>query len=146
MGHFHQTKPEAQKAAEKFVDDKRIRDIAIQFEPYGGWVVVLFPHYHDLSEFEGECEIKDGVRRQLTGQLSPKPQPVTKDDGTPLTSRVRTQGGYTPDSTWKTMDELHAAGKDREQITAALVAAGVDPKKASKETRHWMKARGLWKS
>lgn len=148
MGHFHKTKEIAQRIVEErgYKDDPRIREVRVQFEPYAGWVIVLFAAYHDLSEFVNDCEVHDGRGKQkLTGQLGTKPVPVTKEDGTPLRSRSQTQGGYTPDATWKVMDELHAAGKGREEIIAALVSSGVDSKKASKETRHWMKARGMWK-
>ena len=148
MGHFHKTKEIAQEVVEQrgYKNDPRIRDVRIQFEPYAGWVIVLFAALHDLTEFVDDCEIHDGNgKNKLTGQLGTKPLPVTSENGAPLRSRSQTQGGYTPDATWKTMDELWAAGKGREEIIAALTAQGIDSKKASKETRHWMKARGLWK-
>ena len=146
-GHFHKTKEAAQKFVEEsgLKNDPRIAHVAIQFEPYAGWVVVLVAALHDLSEFVDNCEVRDGRGRQkLTGQLGTKPAPVTSDQGTPLRTRSQTQGGYTPDSTWKVMDQLHAEGKTRDEIIAAVVSSGVDSKKASKESRHWMKARGLW--
>jgi len=148
MGHFHKTKELAMAVVEEkgYKNDPRIRDVRVQFQPYAGWVICLFAALHDLSEFVDECEVHDGHgKNKLTGELGTKPLPVTKDDGTPLRSRSQTQGGYRPDTTWATMDALHKEGKGRDEIVAALVAQGVDSKKASKETRHWMKARGLWK-
>lgn len=151
MTYYHPKREDAEAIAAAFRADPRVRLAAIQFEPGNGWVVVLAPALHDLSEFEDRAEIRDGKSR------APKPKnpagpPLTRSDS----ARQGAGGGGTPREpgsapvkgatakVWEIADASVATlGKvDRAAIIAGCVGQGINPATAATQYSKWKRARG----
>lgn len=142
MTFYHKRKEEAQAVASRMAEaDPRIALTHVSFEPYNGWRVVIRPHYLDLSEYADRAEIQDGVHRPRPPRKMPPPLPDAGERASP----PRAARGGPRHECWSVIDKVHHPGIGRDEVLAALAAAGYDPKTSSRQYRHWLKSKGLWK-
>lgn len=149
MTFYHRSKEAAAAAAEVLAEDPRVAKAVVQFEPYNGWLVVLIPHFQDLTDLSDQAEIRDGRRR---------PPPVGKKRPLPLADMAGhggkgrpagegpQEGGMGPvrGATAKVWEIADGIGKaDRNAVIAACVAQGINSSTAATQYSKWRKTRGL---
>lgn len=148
---YYVKKPDAEAAARelKDADPVRIRRAEVQFEPYNGWVIVLYPGNADLSKYAKVAEIDDGTGKRSRPEGVRTPYPKLPDDA-PRARATGTVGSSQPSpkgatgKVWEIADAQVAAtgGVSRPAIIAACVAAGINSATAGTQYSKWKKARG----
>lgn len=149
MTYYHPTKPEAEAAAKEMQEDPRVSTATVQFEPYNGWVVVLVPARHDLSDLADRAEIQDGKRRPAP-VAKVRHRPIADSAGHGGRGRPAGEGGQgagvapVRGATAKVWEIADGVGKaDRNAIIAACVAQGINQATAATQYSKWKKARGF---
>lgn len=149
MNYYHPTKLEAEAVAKELQADPRVSTAMVQLEPYNGWVVVLVPARHDLSDLAERAEIQDGKRRPPP-VAKVRPRPIADSPGHGGKARPAGEGGQGGGSapvrgaTAKVWEIADGVGKaDRNAIIQACVAQGINQSTAATQYSKWKKARGF---
>lgn len=152
MTYYHPTRAAAEEVANELQRDPRVHLSAVQMVPYNGWVVVLTPAKHDLSDLADRAEIQDGQKRPPpVGKVSP-PRLRSEAVGGGKASeggQGRPQGEGAPTApqkgatarVWQIADSVGST--DRAKIIAACVEAGINPATAATQYSKWKKTKGL---
>lgn len=131
---YYEKREEAEAVRSRVMDDPRIGNTAVQFEPYNGWVVVVVPKRiacDDLAEF---CEVRDGVPRELPQKVKPTPVAASPSEG----GSVNAPSGGITKRIWTLADEL---GGDRSAVMDAAAAEGINKATAATQFSKWRKAK-----
>lgn len=149
---YHKSQGLAQMEAERVLAmyPDRIAHVKTEFEPYNGWVVVLFSSTpHDLDLLSANYEIRDGVKRPKPDfKKGPIPLEQPKKAGTQSTGVAKSDGAPIKGATarvWGIADaSLAKLGRvDRATIIADCEAVGINPATAATQYSKWKRTKVL---
>lgn len=141
--YYHPKKEDAQAVLNRLLEDPRVASGVVQMEPYNGWLAVVVPAYHDLSDLADVAEIQDGRKR---------PPPVDKVRPSRVSeAKPRAEGGGggaapvrgATAMVWTIADRItKELGRiDRAAIIAACVAEGINQATAGTQYSKWKKTQ-----
>lgn len=80
---YHKNKATADALAKEIEEDDRVQWVAVQFEPYNGFVVRVQPKFLDISDLAEKAEILDGIKRDRPKKAPPRIEEAPKGTKAP---------------------------------------------------------------